>query len=261
MPPTLPPVATPRPGPEDFRQLRTEGYYYVDKKAFIAEWIEHKEPVLLLPRPRRFGKTVNLSTLRYWLEKSDEDRSWLFEGLAISRAAPEILAHQGRYPVIFLSLKDVKELDFSSAVGRIRDLVGRLYEEHAAHLHSPRLDATSRERFEAYRRGAVDNTQLQSALRWLSDWLRAHHGVSTVILVDEQVSLRDLEREPGRVWSILLTAGYLKVTGVRYEHGQAVAELAIPNVEVGHVWRRSFSGWLQDATGSEAQVRLLHRAV
>src|SRR5690348_15689133 len=94
-------------GISDFRQLRREGFYYVDKTALLDDVLDANAQVLLVPRPRRFGKTLNLSMLRYFLEKSDEDRTSLFSGLA---AASSAIArpHFQRYPVIFMTFKDVK---------------------------------------------------------------------------------------------------------------------------------------------------------
>src|SRR5262245_24228623 len=98
-------------GVSDFRKLRELGLVYVDKTDFVTQVLASGNEVVLVPRPRRFGKTLNLSTLRCFVEKSKEDRTALFEGLAVSRAA-EARAHFQRYPVIWLTFKDVKAGDF-----------------------------------------------------------------------------------------------------------------------------------------------------
>jgi hypothetical protein len=87
-------------GVSDFRKLRENHYYYVDKSLFIKEVMERSSEVLLLPRPRRFGKTLNMSMLRYFLEKREDNLAHLFKGLAISKDT-ESMQHQGQYPVIF----------------------------------------------------------------------------------------------------------------------------------------------------------------
>src|SRR5262250_1982891 len=103
------PLSSPRAiGASDFRQLRERGSLYIDKTSFIARVLDDPGDVLLLPRPRRFGKTTNLSTLRYFLERSDEDLSPLFAGLAIWQET-RLREHFGRYPVIWLTFKDVKK--------------------------------------------------------------------------------------------------------------------------------------------------------
>ncbi len=92
-------------GVSDFRKLRERGCFYIDKSLFIREILDASSEVVLLPRPRRFGKTLNLSMLRYFLEKSDEDRETLFDGLAI-RDDDVFNLHHGGYPAIYLTFKD-----------------------------------------------------------------------------------------------------------------------------------------------------------
>ena len=94
-------------GESDFQKLRQKGAYFVDKSLFIKELLDHWSDILLITRPRRFGKTLLLTMLRYFFEKSDEDRTSLFEGLKIYDT-PEFREHFGKYPVIFLTFKDVK---------------------------------------------------------------------------------------------------------------------------------------------------------
>lgn len=96
-------------GLSDFKQLIEEQCYYVDKSLLLKELLDRGSSALLIPRPRRFGKTLNLSMLRYFFEKSETDNSRLFRGLKIWQAGAEYTAKQGKYPVIFLTFKDVKE--------------------------------------------------------------------------------------------------------------------------------------------------------
>ncbi len=423
----MPPTLAPRPGPEDFRRLREEGYTYVDKTSFIEDWLRTGDPVVLLPRPRRFGKTLNLSMLRYWLELGPEDRASLFEGLHITRAAPEIQRHQGQYPVILLSLKDTRADSFEGFLGRLAQVLHDLLSWHRELAQSPALSEEQRRLFGALFDGRADAAGLALALRHLCRWLELHHRRPVVLLVDEydapieagyqhgyydaivefmrgllgaalksnpslfrgvltgvrrlskeslfsdlnnvstrtvldptfatsfgftepevsavleaagradrlpevrkwyngylfggqviynpwsvlcfaergelldywaqtssdallrallvggiehredletllhggsvekrlddQVSLRDLDRSPGSLWALLWSGGYLRTMRVRYREGEAWVTLDIPNVEVGHVWRRSFSGWLELRLGSDVAVTALHRAL
>jgi len=94
-------------GTSDFRTVRADGFVYVDKTALIDDVLTESAQVLLAPRPRRFGKTLNLSMLRYFFEKSAEDRRALFAGLAVA-SSESAWAHFQRYPVIFMTFKDVK---------------------------------------------------------------------------------------------------------------------------------------------------------
>ncbi|MBK9648863.1 MAG: AAA family ATPase [Deltaproteobacteria bacterium] len=424
----LPPAQfPPAPGPDDFRMLRERGHHYVDKTRLIVEWLRSPDQVILLPRPRRFGKTLNLSMMRAFLARGESDATALFEGLEVQSAGPEILSHQGRYPVIFVSLKDTKAGSYADFVAAMRSVIRLLVAEHRALLESPAVEPSQRARLARLLAGEADEETLRMSLRDLSVGLRDHHGEPTVILIDEydapieaafvsqgydevilfmqgmlgaalksnpslyrgvltgvrrvaketlfsdlnnvrtctlldpeyatafgftedevravlaaagrldalpdvrrwfngyifggqnlynpwsvlsfaqqgvlkdywvatssdallrrvllrsdglegdfelllsggsvekridpQVALRDLDHEPGGVWSLLLTAGYLRADDVRYEHGEAVVSLAIPNVEVNNVWRRSFLSWLQRSGGGEASVKRLHQAL
>jgi Predicted AAA-ATPase len=175
----------PGPGPSDFRQLREEGRFYVDKTAWIAELLYRPEQVVLLPRPRRFGKTLNLSALRYFLEASTEDRRPLFEGLAIAGAGPEVLEHQARHPVVLLTLEDIGLPDLA---GCIEALHGRIAEVCAAHrslLDSAALTAEDRAAFGRFLLGTASSAELRTSLQRLTRWLHAHHGERCVLLVDE----------------------------------------------------------------------------
>ncbi len=120
-------------GQSDFKKLREKGAYYVDKSLFIRDILQRPAEVLLLPRPRRFGKTLNLSMLRYFFEKREESAAQLFKGLAIEQDA-EAMRHQGQYPVIFLTFKDCKESAAEQCIYRIRTLLKDLYLEYKPHL-------------------------------------------------------------------------------------------------------------------------------
>ncbi|MCD8094567.1 MAG: AAA family ATPase, partial [Ruminococcus sp.] len=89
-------------GVEDFKRLVDDGYYFVDKTLFIKEILDRKGAVNLFTRPRRFGKTLNISMLQRFFEKTDEDNSYLFDGLNISKAGEKYMSYQGQYPVISL---------------------------------------------------------------------------------------------------------------------------------------------------------------
>jgi Predicted AAA-ATPase/PD-(D/E)XK nuclease superfamily len=180
--------APPRPrlpiGISDFRQLRAQGCVYVDKTGFIVEVLESHTEVVLVPRPRRFGKTVNLSTMRYFLEASKEDRSGLFEGLAVwSSAAAR--AHFQRYPVIWLSFKDVKAGDFEGAFAAIRGEISLAYREHAYLLKEGALEPWEVTGFEQILRAEGPPSLYAGALRDLSSYLARRHGRQVFILIDE----------------------------------------------------------------------------
>jgi Predicted AAA-ATPase/PD-(D/E)XK nuclease superfamily len=184
-----PPPPSPRPpgipiGLSDFRKLREPGIHYVDKTDFVAGVLAGVDEVLLFPRPRRFGKTVNLSTLRCFVEKGAEDVRPLFAGLAIERR-PEAWAHFQRYPVIYMTFKDVKAPGFELALAAIRREIAAAYRQHRYLLEGEALDAQQREDFVRILGHEGDETLYWGALRALSEHLHRHHGEKVVILIDE----------------------------------------------------------------------------
>jgi hypothetical protein len=173
-------------GHDDFRKLREEGLEYVDKSDMIRDLILRSgAEVVLFPRPRRFGKTLNLSMLRCWFEKTAEDLSHLFRDLAIWRAEEEVRAHFQRYPVIWLSLKETKLDRFERTLEAIQKKVRALFREHAYLLESDRLDEWQRADIRAILDGTASRGLLDRSLLDLSAYLHAHHGERVVILIDE----------------------------------------------------------------------------
>ena len=119
-------------GIDNFEKVVKGGYYFVDKTMFIKELLDMKGEVNLFTRPRRFGKTLNMSMLRYFFEQGKTDNTELFRGLKIMDAGEEYLAHMGKYPVISITLKSMKQYSYESAFemlkkggrGRIQKALG-----------------------------------------------------------------------------------------------------------------------------------------
>ena len=173
-------------GIDDFRTLRETGLEYVDKSALIRDLIDRSGvQVVLLPRPRRFGKTLNLSMVRCWFEKSDEDLSHLFEDLSIWQAGDAYRAHFRRYPVIHLSFKETKLDRFERVLAAIRKKIQVLFDEHNYLLRSERLSERELREFRAVLDGTAEPTLYERALLDLSAYLHAHHGEKALILIDE----------------------------------------------------------------------------
>jgi Predicted AAA-ATPase/PD-(D/E)XK nuclease superfamily len=171
-------------GQSDFRTLREQGYAYVDKTAFVTEVLDANAQVLLITRPRRFGKTLNLSMLRCFLEKGSQDCGALFEGLEVA-SSDVARPHLRRYPVLFLTLKDVKEPTWEGCLVGLGDVLAGLYREHAYLLHSDAMQPHEREAFTAILHGKASPTRSAGALRELSRLLALHHAERVVILIDE----------------------------------------------------------------------------
>ena len=174
-------------GMSDFTKLRRGGFTYVDKSRLIAEVMAHPSEVLLIPRPRRFGKTLNLSMLEAFLERGRDEaelaaRRELFEDLAVWRTATA-KEHFGRYPVVFLTFKDVKARTWEETLTGIRDVAAGLYEHHREVTAG--LSPGDRQRFDLVVSRQADAAELWSVLKDLTRWLHATHGERPVVLIDE----------------------------------------------------------------------------
>ncbi|OQB39185.1 MAG: putative AAA-ATPase [Euryarchaeota archaeon ADurb.Bin165] len=170
-----------RIGTDNFKELIDEGGYFVDKSLFIREIIDGNK-VVLLPRPRRFGKTLNMTMLRYFFEKSEDDRSYLFEKLAISKY-PDYQKHQGQYPVIFISLKDVKGASWDESRKRLVEKMGELLSQFK--YIEPVLEPIYREGFMAVLSGNPDDASMKASLKNLITWLYNYHQKPVIVLIDE----------------------------------------------------------------------------
>ncbi|MEZ4527392.1 MAG: AAA family ATPase [Desulfobacterales bacterium] len=171
-------------GISDFRKLITGGYYFVDKSDFVREIIETGAEVILLPRPRRFGKTLNLDMLRVFFEKDRPDTKPLFQGLSIEKEECFAL-HQGKYPVISLTFKDVKEDSWEKCFHRMKTLIQTEFERHEYLLDENRLKTLERAFLESVLKNTAKAPDYSDALLFLSRCLHRHHGQPPVILIDE----------------------------------------------------------------------------
>jgi hypothetical protein len=173
-------------GIDDFREIRERGLLYVDKTALVRELLDQAGvQVVLLPRPRRFGKTVNLSMLRAFFEKRDEDLSGLFRDLSIWQAGDAYRAHFQRYPVIHFNFKGTKADTFEHCWTSIQEKLIDLYREHRYLLDGGMMDETDIRRYRQVVDGTASSTLYERALLDLSLWLHRRHGEKVVILIDE----------------------------------------------------------------------------
>ena len=171
-------------GISDFRKLRTQGFAYVDKTSFIVDVLTGSAEVKLFARPRRFGKTMNLSTLRHFLERSDEDVTPLFEGLDVWCAGDAVRAHFQRYPVISLSFKDVKAGSFADCLTGVELVLRDELERHREHALKA-ASATERASYERLLDGRAGQVEYERALLTLSALLARAFDRGVIILIDE----------------------------------------------------------------------------
>ncbi|MHA9740579.1 AAA family ATPase [Robinsoniella peoriensis] len=172
-------------GIDDFKSLILNDYYYVDKSLFIKELLDYKGMVNLFSRPRRFGKTLNLSMLRYFFEKTPEPSYELFHGLAIMNEGNKYTSCMGKYPVISLSLKSGKQPSFDMAVESIKDEIIGEYNRHNDVVESSKILENEKKRFKEIQNNEATPVQFAKALKFLSDCLFKDYEEKVIILIDE----------------------------------------------------------------------------
>ena len=160
-------------------------YYYVDKTLLIRDILDALPKVSLFTRPRRFGKTMNMDMLRVFFEKTDQDNSVYFTEKAIWACGDYYRSFQGKYPVIYLSFKDVKFNSWQSAQKCIADIIRLEYARHDELMNSSRLNSFEKNYYEKLINGEADEVELAGSLDMLSGMLRNHYGIESVIIIDE----------------------------------------------------------------------------
>ena len=168
-------------GISDFRLASTE-YYYVDKTMMIKDFIDERPMVSLFTRPRRFGKTLNMDMLRTFFEKTPEDTSVYFKNKKIWSCGEKYRSYQGKYPVIFLTFKDVKFNTWEETFECISQLIRIEYKRHAELAGSDKIQ--DGEYYNKIIQGE-DGVMLESSLYMLSKMLHEHHGIAPIIIIDE----------------------------------------------------------------------------
>ena len=182
-------------GIENFMEMRTGGFYYVDKTGLIKTLLENPGKVNLFTRPRRFGKTLNMSMLRYFFETGNDvmlfDNSTIFDGLEISKEEELCREYMGKFPVISITLKGATGINYEEAKEMLRYVIGNEAMRFQFLMQSPRLTEIERKRYEALvsiDKGGdytMSDALLKSSLQTLSQLLQKHYGQDVIILIDE----------------------------------------------------------------------------
>ena len=172
-------------GVEDFKKLLTKGYYYVDKTLFIKELLDKKGDVNLYTRPRRFGKTLNLSMLQYYFEKTEEDNSYLFKDLDIGKSGEEYAEYMAQYPVINISLKSMKQPTFEDALFEFKRIMSKEFSRHKELLNTDELDIGEKNDFKNIISRNAEMAIYRSSISFLSDCLYKAYNKKVIILIDE----------------------------------------------------------------------------
>ena len=172
-------------GIEDFKDVR-ENYYFVDKTDFIRQLIDAHSNAIMITRPRRFGKTLTMSMLDYFFSiDRKKDSANLFQGLAIERAGADYMKHQGQYPVVFVSFKNIQGCTWNDMLDDMSIIFSGMYRKFGYLMQSNAVDDGLKVYFQKIVYKKATPTELRFALVRLTDMLKMHYGKPAIVLIDE----------------------------------------------------------------------------
>lgn len=272
-------------GIENFREIRENGFYYIDKTKLIEQLLEQWGKVSLFTRPRRFGKTLNMSMLRCFFEIGTDGA--LFNDLYISKNTKLCEKYLGKYPVVFLSLKNVDGLTFEEAKYKLMELIGMEAERFSFLMNSEKLSENDKNKYHVLTQMfegqySIPDGSLTSSLQTLSQLLEKYYGQKVIILIDEYDVPLDKAFQHGyyremvalirglfgqalktndslmfavlnsidNMWSVLFTTGYLTQTGMTE---QGAYKMVIPNKEVREVYKFQIQEWFKKSVFSNTE--------
>jgi hypothetical protein len=172
-------------GTSDFKKMIQDNHYFVDKSLLIKEFVENGADVILTPRPRRFGKTLNMSMLKHFFDiENKKENKDLFKGLKIENEK-EIMKMQGRYPVIFLSFKDQKHFNFNNLEESISILISHLFRDYEYLLDSEKLSELDKKELKRYMAKEASVIEYSGGLNVLMKFMSKHYNEKIIVLIDE----------------------------------------------------------------------------
>ncbi len=172
-------------GESDFKSLRIKNYYYIDKTMYIKDMIDNSSKVVLVTRPRRFGKTLNMSMLKYYFDCRQKDNRELFNGLKIMEQEEKYTSKLGAYPVIYMTLKDVKGNNFEETLLSLRTELVELYIDYVSILENEKLLDVEKEMFKTILNLKANKVDMQNALKLLTRLLYKVFEKPVILLLDE----------------------------------------------------------------------------
>jgi len=172
-------------GIENFEKMIKEGYYYIDKTLLIKELLDKKAEVNLFTRPRRFGKSLNISMLQYFFDNTLKEKAFLFDGLKIMNSGEMYWAEMNRYPVIKLTLKAADQLNYESSFKKLKEEITREFDRHRYLLKSENIDEEKKELYQNILSRTAEDDVYSSSLRFLSECLEQYHNEKAIVLIDE----------------------------------------------------------------------------
>ncbi len=172
-------------GIDSFEKLIEENCYYVDKTSLIQKLLDTTSEVSLFTRPRRFGKSLNLSMLQCFFEKSEKDKSYLFEGLDIASSDEKYVSHMGKYPVIMLNFKEGKQATFESSYSKLKWNIAREFARHNQILNEAVLSEQEIKKYSKIQNEEAEQDLMIGSVQFLSECLEKAYGEKAIILIDE----------------------------------------------------------------------------
>jgi len=170
-------------GKSDFKSIIQDNFYYIDKTNFISEVIDNSADVILLPRPRRFGKTLNLTMTKYFFDVEEDNRE-LFDNLNISKNQ-EAMKHCGKYPIIYITFKDVKESSFEYSYEKIKRLISNEFKRHSKAIMNSDIDEIDKKRVQKIINEEASRVDYHNGFKFLSSLLTIAYKQKCIILIDE----------------------------------------------------------------------------
>lgn len=172
-------------GVSDFKMLRTRNNYYIDKSLYIKDIIDNQSSVILVTRPRRFGKTLNMSMLKYYFDCTAKNNEELFVGLKIMEQEEQYTSKLGAYPCIYMTLKDVNDTNYEKMLLNLKTAVVEMYQEHRYLLDSDKIYPEEKEQIKEILWCKEDENTLKNSVRQLSKYLNRHYDKPVMLFLDE----------------------------------------------------------------------------
>ena len=172
-------------GESDFKMLKRKDYYFIDKSLYIKHIIDNSSKISLITRPRRFGKTLNMSMLRYYFDCTQKDSKELFKGLKIMEQDEKYTSKMNYYPCIYLTLKDVRDRNYKNMLLNLKTAILDMYQEHRYLLDSEKIYPEEKEKINNILYGREDEVALKSSVKELTKYLYRHYEKPVMLFLDE----------------------------------------------------------------------------
>ena len=172
-------------GISDFKMLRIRDNYFIDKTLYIKDIIDNQSGVILVTRPRRFGKTLNMSMLRYYFDCTQKDSKELFKGLKIMEQEEKYTSKLGYYPCIYMTLKDVRDTTYEKMLLDMKTAILEIYKQHRYLMESDKIYPDEKEKINEILYCREDETAIKNSVKNLSEYLYRHYNKPVMLFLDE----------------------------------------------------------------------------